>query len=49
MKVNKLHPEDFTTIGYTGGGSPVWTVREDAPFNSLKDLTDQPKSKPKSC
>ena len=48
MKVNKLHPEDFTTIGYTGGGSPVWTVREDAPFNSLKDLTDQLKSKPKS-
>ena len=48
MNVNKIHPENFTTIGYTGGGSPVWTVRKDAPFNSLKELVDALKAKPRS-
>ncbi len=48
MGVNKIHPEDFTTLGYTGGGSPVWTVREDAPYNKLSDLVSALKAKPKS-
>jgi len=48
MSVNKIHPDDFTTIGYTGGGSPVWTVRNDAPFNTLNDLVNTLKSKPRS-
>ncbi len=48
MGVNKLHPNQFTSIGYLGGGSPVWTVREASPFNTLKDLVDHLKANPKS-
>jgi putative tricarboxylic transport membrane protein len=48
MGVNKIHPQDFTSIGFLGGGSPVWTVREDSPLNSLSDLTAQLKAKPES-
>ncbi len=48
MSVNKLHPKKFTSIGYLGGGSPVWTVRTAAPFNTLKDLIDHLKANPKS-
>jgi len=48
MNVNKIHPEDFTTIGYTGGGSPVWTVRKAAPYNNLKELMDALKANPGS-
>ncbi len=48
MSVNKIHPEQFTSIGYLGGGSPVWTVRKDAPFDNLKDLVAHLKSQPRS-
>lgn len=48
MNVNKIHPEDFTSIGYLGGGSPVWTVRADSPFKSLKDLVGHLQAKPQS-
>lgn len=41
-------PEDFASIGYTGGGSPVWTVREDSEFQTLEQLIDHLKAEPKS-
>ncbi len=48
MGVNKIHPNDFTTIGYTGGGSPVWAVRKESKFNSINELISSSKSNPKS-
>lgn len=40
--------DDFRSIGYTGGGSPVWAVREDAPWNSLEELIAALKAEPRS-
>ena len=48
MGVNKIHPTDFTSLGFLGGGSPVWTVRSDSNLNSLADLVSQLKAKPES-
>ncbi len=48
MGVNKIHPNDFTSLGFLGGGSPVWTVREDSNLNTFADLVDQLKAKPES-
>lgn len=48
MGVNKIHPEDFTSIGFLGGGSPIWAVREDSDMNSMADLVAKLKAKPES-
>jgi len=40
--------DDFRSIGYTGGGSPVWAVREDAPYDTLEELIDALKAEPRS-
>ena len=48
MGVNKIHPNDFTTIGYTGGGSPVWAVRKDFKFNTINELITESKNNPRS-
>lgn len=48
MGVNKIHPEDFTSLGFLGGGSPVWTVRNDSKLNNFADLVSQLKAKPES-
>lgn len=48
MGVNKIHPTDFTSLGFLGGGSPVWTVRSDSNLNTLGDLVSQLKAKPES-
>lgn len=48
MGVNKIHPTDFTSLGFLGGGSPVWTVREDSNLNSMADLITKLKAKPES-
>ena len=40
--------DDFRSIGYTGGGSPVWAVREDAPYDSLEELVAALKAEPRS-
>lgn len=39
--------EDFESIGYTGGGSPVWTVHEDSEFETLEQLVDHLKANPR--
>ncbi|NQV98552.1 MAG: tripartite tricarboxylate transporter substrate binding protein [Rhodospirillales bacterium] len=48
MGVNKIHPQDFTSLGFLGGGSPVWTVRADSGLNSLADLVNKLKAEPES-
>ncbi|MEM7565984.1 MAG: tripartite tricarboxylate transporter substrate binding protein [Pseudomonadota bacterium] len=40
--------EDFTSIGYTGGGSPVWAVRADSEFDTLDDVIAHLKEEPRS-
>lgn len=41
-------PDDFTSIGYTGGGSPVWTVRANSDFHTLDDLVQHLHAQPRS-
>ncbi|WP_158259813.1 Bug family tripartite tricarboxylate transporter substrate binding protein [Phyllobacterium phragmitis] len=48
MKLGDFGLEDFKSIGYTGGGSPVWVVREDAPFDTLDQLVEHLKKNPRS-
>ncbi len=48
MGVNKIHPQDFTSIGFLGGGSPVWTVNANSNLKTLDDLVTQLKAKPES-
>lgn len=48
LGVNEIHPNDFTSLGFTGGGSPVWTVRDDAPYQSLEELIEALRAEPKS-
>lgn len=40
--------DDFRSVGYTGGGSPVWVVREDAPYDTLEELIAHLKESPRS-
>ena len=39
--------EDFKSIGYTGGGSPVWVVSADSEFQTLNDLIEYLKANPR--
>jgi putative tricarboxylic transport membrane protein len=48
MDLGKFELEQFTSLGFTGGGSPVWTVRDDAPYDSLQDLIDHLQANPRS-
>ncbi len=48
MELGGFELDQFTSLGFTGGGSPVWTVRDDAPFESLQDLIDHLQDNPRS-
>lgn len=48
LGVNEIHPEDFTSLGFSGGGSPVWAVRSDSEIKSLNDLVTKLKAEPES-
>lgn len=48
MNLGDFDLSDFKSVGYTGGGSPVWAVREDSPYNSLAELVDALKAEPRS-
>lgn len=48
MELGEFTLDDFVSLGYTGGGSPVWTVREDSEFQSLQDLIDHLHANPRS-
>lgn len=47
MELGDFSLEDFKSIGYTGGGSPVWVVREDSEFESLDDVIAHLKENPR--
>lgn len=48
MDIIEFGPDDFTSIGFTGGGSPVWTVRSDLGLESLGDVVDKLQAEPGS-
>ncbi|WMS43539.1 tripartite tricarboxylate transporter substrate binding protein [Acuticoccus sp. MNP-M23] len=48
MGVIQFGPENFKSIGFTGGGSPVWVVRSDAGIDSLETLVTKLKAEPNS-
>lgn len=48
MELGGFELDQFVSLGFTGGGSPVWTVREDAPFETLQDLIDHLQANPRS-
>ncbi|MEF2074267.1 Bug family tripartite tricarboxylate transporter substrate binding protein [Consotaella aegiceratis] len=48
MGLGGFQLEDFKSIGFTGGGSPLWAVREDEPYQTLGDLVDHLKAEPRS-
>lgn len=47
MELGDFGLEDFKSIGYTGGGSPVWVVREDSEFETLDNLIAHLKENPR--
>ena len=48
MEIIEAGPDDFTSIGFTGGGSPVWTVRADLGLETLDDVVQKLKAEPGS-
>lgn len=48
MELGDFNLDDFKSIGYTGGGSPVWVVSADSEFNSLDELIAHLKANPRS-
>lgn len=48
MKLGDFGLDDFRSVGYTGGGSPVWVVKADSEFNTIADLVDHLKANPRS-
>lgn len=48
MELNTINPNDFHTLGYAGGGSPVWAVKDSSPFKTMDDLISHLKANPKS-
>ncbi|GAA6208700.1 tripartite tricarboxylate transporter substrate binding protein [Cognatishimia sp. WU-CL00825] len=48
MGVNDISPDDFTSLGFTGGGSPVWAVRSDSPYETFDDLVKALQAEPES-
>ena len=47
MELGNFSLDDFKSIGYTGGGSPVWAVRADSEFNSLDEVIAHLKENPR--
>lgn len=47
MELGDFGLGDFKSIGYTGGGSPVWAVRADSQFNTIQELIDYLKANPR--
>jgi len=47
MDLGNFSLGEFKSIGYTGGGSPVWTVSEDSPYQTLDDLVTHLKDNPR--
>lgn len=47
MGTFEFGPDDFESIGFTGGGSPIWAVHEESPYQSWTDLHTKLKAEPK--
>ncbi len=41
-------PDDFESIGFTGGGSPIWAVQTESPYMTWADLEAKLKAEPKA-
>ena len=41
-------PDDFESIGFTGGGSPIWAVQASSPYKTWADLEAKLKAEPKA-
>lgn len=48
MQLGDFDLSDFRSLGYTGGGSPVWAVRADSEFETIDDLVNHLKAEPRS-
>lgn len=48
MNLGDFDMSDFRSLGYTGGGSPVWAVRADSEFDTIQQLVDHLKANPRS-
>ncbi|MCA0849326.1 Bug family tripartite tricarboxylate transporter substrate binding protein [Salipiger thiooxidans] len=48
MRLASFGMGDFRSIGFTRGGSPVWCVRQNAPYETLDDLIADLKANPQS-
>ncbi|WP_226781446.1 Bug family tripartite tricarboxylate transporter substrate binding protein [Oceaniglobus trochenteri] len=48
MELGDFSLDDFKSIGYTGGGSPVWVVNADSEFQTMEDLVAHLKADPRS-
>lgn len=48
MELGDFGIKDFESIGYTGGGSPVWVVSADSEFQTIEQLIDHLKAEPRS-
>jgi len=47
MGTFEFGPDDFTSIGFTGGGSPIWAVHADSPYMTWADLHAKLQAEPK--
>lgn len=48
MGIVPFGPDDFRSIGFAGGGSPIWSVRNDSGLEDLGDVVDKLKEEPGS-
>ncbi|WP_187393746.1 tripartite tricarboxylate transporter substrate binding protein [Oceaniovalibus sp. ACAM 378] len=48
MKLGDFGLDDFRSLGFTGGGSPLWAVRSDSEFETIEQLIDHLKAEPRS-
>ncbi len=48
MKLGDFGVDDFKSIGYTGGGSPIWAVSADSEFQTIEQLIQHLKDNPRS-
>ncbi|MAQ85461.1 MAG: hypothetical protein CMH12_19735 [Maritimibacter sp.] len=47
MDLGDFGLDDFKSIGFTGGGSPLWAVRADSEFQTFEDLVTYLKDNPR--
>lgn len=48
MDIIPFGPDEFRSIGFTGGGSPVWAVRNDSGMETLADVVEKLHAEPGS-